>query len=143
MLKKLHPIAGITATVMISIFWLATVIVELIGSRPAIAAVKEAIPWGFFILIPALILTGFSGFRVAGKGATPEIGRKKLRMPFIAANGIVILVPAALYLASCAVHGSFGQSFYIVQAIELTAGAVNLTLMGLNIRDGLRLAGKL
>jgi len=30
-----------------------------------------------------------------------------------------------------------------VQAIELIAGAINLTLMGLNMRDGLRMAGRL
>ncbi|MCX4026580.1 hypothetical protein H0A36_00255 [Endozoicomonas sp. SM1973] len=37
-----------------------------------------------------------------------------------------------------------GQRYlYIVQSIELLAGAVNLTLMGMNIRDGLKMAGKL
>jgi len=30
-----------------------------------------------------------------------------------------------------------------VQAVELVAGAINLTLMFLNIRDGLRLTGRL
>jgi len=31
----------------------------------------------------------------------------------------------------------------VVQVIELIAGATNLTLMGLNVRDGLRLSGRL
>jgi len=31
---------------------------------------------------------------------------------------------------------------YIVQGLELVAGAVNLTLMVMNIRDGLTLTGK-
>jgi hypothetical protein len=31
----------------------------------------------------------------------------------------------------------------VVQAIELLAGATNLMLMGLNVRDGLRTAGRL
>jgi hypothetical protein len=60
-------------------------------------------------------------------------------MPIIAANGIFILIPAALYLATLASRGEFGTVFYAVQAIELLAGAVNLTLMALNIRDGFRL----
>jgi hypothetical protein len=33
--------------------------------------------------------------------------------------------------------------FYVVQAIELIAGATNFVLMGLNVRDGLRMAGRL
>jgi hypothetical protein len=31
----------------------------------------------------------------------------------------------------------------VVQVIELLAGAANLTLMGLNMRDGLRMSGRL
>jgi len=30
-----------------------------------------------------------------------------------------------------------------VQALELAAGAVNITLLGLNMRDGLRMKGRL
>jgi hypothetical protein len=49
-------------------------------------------------------------------------------------------MPAALYLATLASCGEFGSLFYRVQALELVAGAANLTLVSLNIRDGLRLA---
>jgi hypothetical protein len=70
------------------------------------------------------------------------LARRKLRrMPFIAANGLLVLVPSALYLAAAARSGSFGTAFIAVQAIELAAGAVNITLLGLNLRDGLRLRG--
>ena len=140
MLKRLHPIAGIIATMMILSFWVSTVVVELSGSLAAITAVKQAIPWGFFILIPALAFTGVSGFQLAGPSSGPEIARKKRRMPFIAANGLFILVPSALYLSTCAAHGTFGRAFYGVQTVELIAGATNLILMSLNIRDGLRFA---
>jgi hypothetical protein len=63
-------------------------------------------------------------------------------MPFIAANGIIVLMPAAFYLALLASRGDFGRIFYAVQAVELIAGAFNLSLMVLNIRDGLRLTGR-
>ncbi|MEU5408747.1 hypothetical protein [Nocardia asteroides] len=33
----------------------------------------------------------------------------------------------------------FGVAFYLVQALELVAGAVNIGLMTLNARDGRRL----
>jgi len=56
--------------------------------------------------------------------------------------GLVILVPTAIYLAAI-VDDGLDARFYLVQAIELLAGATNLTLMTLNIRDGLRLTGRL
>jgi hypothetical protein len=33
--------------------------------------------------------------------------------------------------------------FYGVQALELLAGAVNLSLIAMNMRDGLRLSGRI
>jgi len=42
-----------------------------------------------------------------------------------------------------AAAGEFNTAFYAVQALELVAGAANLTLMGMNIRDGLTLSGRL
>ena len=143
MLKRLHPIAGAVSFLTILIFWLATVASELSGSHEAIAAVKLAIPWGFLLLVPALALTGASGFRLGGASSDARVLRKKRRMPVIAANGLLILIPAALYLAILAARGEFGAAFYTVQAIELAAGAVNLTLMSRNLRDGLRLTGRL
>ena len=71
------------------------------------------------------------------------MGTKARRMPFIAANGVLILIPSALFLASKASAGSFDASFYLVQAVELIAGAANIVLLGLNMRDGLRLTGRL
>jgi hypothetical protein len=93
--------------------------------------------------LPALAITGASGFWMAGSSSEPRIVNKKHRMPFIAGNGLLILIPAALYLAMLASRGEFGNLFYGAQAIELVAGAVNLMLMSLNIRDGLRLTARM
>lgn len=49
----------------------------------------------------------------------------------------------ALLLDYWAATGHFDAGFYAVQAPELLAGAANLVLMGLNIRDGLRLSTRL
>jgi hypothetical protein len=143
MLKRIHPIAGIIGFLTILTFWIATVVSELSGSADAISAVKQAIPWGLLILAPALIVTGASGFRMASASSNSRILSKKRRMPFIAANGLLILIPCALYLAALASRGDFGNRFYSAQALELVAGAINLALMSLNIRDGLRLTGRL
>ncbi|APX26181.1 MULTISPECIES: ferredoxin--NADP reductase [Salipiger] len=139
MLKIVHPVAGMIAILTISTFWLSTAISELFLSEAAIVAVKTTIPWGFLILIPALAATGGSGFAWSKGQRRGLVGTKLKRMPFIAANGILILIPAALFLASKARAGEFDTVFYVVQALELIAGATNITLLGLEMRDGMKL----
>lgn len=143
MLKIIHPIAGIIGFLTILTFWTSTVASELFGSLETVVAVKRAIPWGLLILVPALAIAGASGFKLAGASSDRRVIGKKRRMPFIAGNGLFILIPTALYLAALASRGELGALFYGVQAIELIAGAVNLSLMSLNIRDGFRLTGRL
>lgn len=64
-------------------------------------------------------------------------------MKIVAANGLLVLLPSAFVLASWANAGRFDGAFYALQGLELLAGAANITLLGLNMRDGLRLAGHL
>jgi hypothetical protein len=39
--------------------------------------------------------------------------------------------------------GAFNATFYLVQAAELLAGESTITLMGFDIRDGMRMSGRL
>lgn len=142
MIKIIHPIAGALALLMIATFWLSTVVSELFGSEALIVTVKTAIPWGFLILIPALAAAGGTGIKRAQGQRAGLVGAKAKRMPLIALNGVLVLVPAAFFLAYKAQAGVFDISFYLVQGIELVAGAVNFTLLGLNMRDGLKLKGR-
>jgi hypothetical protein len=143
MKKVIHPIAGALAMLMIVLFWTSTVAVELLGTPAAVMQVKTLIPWGLLILIPSLAAAGGTGFAL-GKGRLGSLLQaKRGRMPWIAANGVLILIPAALFLASKAAAGEFDAMFYLVQAAELIAGAINLALLGLNMRDGLRMKGRL
>ncbi|WP_321338525.1 hypothetical protein [Breoghania sp.] len=143
MKKLIHPIAGAIALLTIAAFWLSTALSELIGSKEVVIAVKTAIPWGFFLLIPALAATGGTGFSLAKGRKAGLIAAKLKRMPLIAANGLLVLIPAALFLASKAKTGEFDAAFYGVQALELIAGATNLVLLSLNMRDGYRLTRRL
>ena len=139
MLKRLHPLAGLLAMLTILLFWLGTVWSEAFGTVADMVAVKGFIPWGLLVLV----LTGASGFKLGGGSSDTRIRAKQRRMKVIAGNGLLILVPCAFYLAVLAARGELGASFYLVQAIELLAGATNLVLMSLNLRDGLRLTGRL
>ena len=109
---------------------------EVFDSTSAIVTVKTLIPWGFLILIPALAIVGLSGARLSQKFRGPLVEKKKKRMPFVAANGVLILIPSALFLSYKAQAGALDASFYTIQGLELIAGATNLTLLALNMRDG-------
>ncbi|PTN51457.1 hypothetical protein DAI43_10145 [Achromobacter xylosoxidans] len=120
-------------------FWISTVASELFLAASAVAQVKLAIAYALLGFVPVMMLTAASGFLMGGKGRHPLLLAKRKRMPFIAANGLLILVPAAVFLALRAQAGLLDGVFYGVQVLELAAGAANLALIGLNIRDGLRL----
>ena len=139
MIKTIHPIAGAVGLATIAIFWLSTLWAELFGSLALVVSVKSTIPWGFLLLIPALALAGGSGFALSKGSRIGIVGAKLKRMPFVAGNGLLILIPSALFLAAKAKAGEFDSSFYLVQALELMAGATNVVLLSLNIRDGFRL----
>lgn len=139
MLKVLHPIAGGLALAVITSFWLSTVLAEAFTGPAVVTLVKTWIPWGFLLLVPLLAFTGLSGFRLARPMRGALVDAKSKRMPVIAFNGIIILIPCALYLAAKAQAGAFDTSFYVVQAVELIFGATNIVLMLLNMRDGLRM----
>ncbi|MEX3011722.1 hypothetical protein [Hoeflea sp. TYP-13] len=143
MKTRIHAIAGVVGFLTILSFWTSTVTVELFGTPAAIAAVKSWILSGMFVLIPAMAIVGATGMSLGRKRRDRLTKVKKTRMPVIAANGLVILVPAAFYLASKANAGDFDDWFYAVQAVELIAGAANLTMMGLNIRDGLKMTRRI
>jgi len=143
MIGIIHPLAGAVAILTIATFWLSTALSELFCSQTTIIAVKTAIPWGFLLLVPAIALAGGSGLTLAKGRRGGVIGSKIRRMPLVAVNGVLILIPSALYLSFKANADSFDTAFYAVQILELVAGAANLTLLGFNMRDGLQMKGRL
>lgn len=98
MAQKAHFIAGFLATLTIAAFFLSTVIVELFGSYETVAFTKSliVIP-GLFVLIPALMATGGSGFFLSKSWSGKLVEIKKKRMVFIAANGLLVLMPCHFF----------------------------------------------
>ncbi|MCJ8352925.1 hypothetical protein [Novacetimonas hansenii] len=139
LLHCLHPLAGALAILCILSFMTASVISELYGSAPAIAATKHMILWGLLVLIPCLAFTGLSGYRAVGRSPRGQALVKLKRMRIIGINGICVLVPCAFFLAVRAAELRLDRLFYGVQIMELLAGSLNLALLILNFRDGLRL----
>lgn len=138
-----HALSGTIAILLIASFWISTAGSELFLDHSAVAFVKRSVVYGLFLLVPLLALTGLSGMRLGKGRSEPLIANKVTRMRIIAANGLLVLIPAALYLNGKASLGRFDAAFYSVQLIELAVGLVQMVLMSLNLRDGLRMAGKL
>jgi hypothetical protein len=143
---RLHRVAGVLALALVTLFWLATVLAELAGTREAIAMVKQAIAWGLLLLVPTIIAANGTGWRLtlrrrAGNRALPPLLTTKLRRGIaVAALGLLVLVPSALWLAAVSARpGPLPDVFFAVQALELAAGATNATLLMLNARDGYRM----
>jgi len=143
MLTKLHAAVGTLGLMIIAGFWSATAISELFGTSDQIAMAKTAILYGMALLIPSLAAAGITGARLGRGMKLPQVAAKTTRMKVIAANGILILLPSAVFLALRAQAGQFDTAFYAVQVLELLAGATNFTLLSLNLRDGLRIAARL
>lgn len=134
-----HAGGGALAILLILAFQGATLATELSGDAAAILTAKTAIVRAMALLILALAAAGASGFWLSGGKPRGMALRKLARMKAAAAVGIVILVPAALFLAMKASHGAFDAAFYGVQGVEIVAGLTNLLLIGLNMRDGIRM----
>jgi hypothetical protein len=99
MTAKVHAAAGTIALLTICTFWLSTVAVELVGTPGRIAAVKTAILYGMALLIPAMVAAGASGAALGRGMKLPQVAAKARRMKLIAANGVILLLPSAVFLA--------------------------------------------
>ncbi len=138
--RTIHAIGAFAVFGFIASFWVATAWAELFRSAADIAAVKQAIVHALAVFVPLIAAVGASGFSLGGRGQHPKLLAKRRRMPFIAMNGLLVMLPSAFFLNFKAQAGEFDAAFAAVQALELLAGAVNLTLVSLNIRDGLAMS---
>lgn len=136
MKSRVHAVAGVLGLTLITLFFTSSIVVEIVGDDRAVAAVKTTILFALFVLVPSIMIAGGTGRSMAGKGENAIIRRKKRRMIAIAAIGLLVLVPCAVTLQRLAVGGDLGTAFYVVQVVELVGGAVNISLMCLNVRDG-------
>ncbi|MBP6562350.1 MAG: hypothetical protein KA214_02615 [Neisseriaceae bacterium] len=137
---KIHGIAATLALGLVMLFWTSTVIAEVFLDVAAIVWVKEAIMrYGLVFMVVAVMVTGRSGMVLARQRNQPTRSIKKQRMPWIVLNGLLCLLPAAIYLSFKASAGEFDAWFLIVQFLELIMGLVQMTLLGRNFMAGVRL----
>jgi hypothetical protein len=141
-IRILHTAASSLGLLLVAAFLTATVAAELSGDPALLARVKAGIVAALWVLVPAMAVAGATGQRLAGRSTAPIVSGKARRMRFVAANAVLVLVPCALVLDRLAGAGQVDGRFMLVQAVELVAGGANLTLLGLNMRDGLRMRAR-
>ncbi|WP_257449088.1 hypothetical protein [Archangium lipolyticum] len=143
MKNRIHAILGTTALLFISSFFMTSSIVELSGRTDWILAAKRYIAYALVFVFPCMIATAAVGRSLAANRESALIQKKQARMRFIAANGLLVLTPLAIALYMLALRGSFGPLFMVLQLVELMAGATNIYLLTLMMRDGFHLSGRL
>ena len=138
---KIHVVATAVAMVTILSFFTASLYAETVGDTALILATKIAILYALPLMIFAMPTLALTGNILAGKRQSPLVRIKQRRMKAVAINGM-ILVALAVFLFTRAHGGRIDPVFLSAQAVELLLGAINLLLLGLNVKDGLRLSGK-
>ena len=140
MIRRLHPLLGGIALALVASFWISSLAVEIMGDGAAILAVKTSILYAMILLIPAMAGAGATGFRLGAHMKHPLVAGKRRRMPAIALNGLLVLLPCAIFLQARAAAGEFDGWFTAAQGLELAAGALNIALLARSLRDGHALA---
>jgi len=135
--RRLHAAAGAIALFTIGCFMGSTLWSEFTQDPAMISQVKTTILMLMPFLVVAMAVVSRCGFKLAGNSTAGAVGKKWARMKIIGPNGLLILVPASIYLARKAEANAFDTAFNIVQVIELIAGSVNIVLLALNMRDGM------
>jgi uncharacterized membrane protein len=140
MLTHIHRLAGMLAMLLIATFWITSLLADFLATYPQQQSIRSLILAGVGVLIPTLMITALSGKKRLHKRPLNDLlKRKQQRMKWIASNGLLLLLPCAIFLNWRIQISTPDLLFQLVQTLELLAGAVNLTLLGLNARDGMRL----
>lgn len=139
MMHWFHRLSAALVLGLVATFWLSTLVAEIFLSSASVVQVKQLIVQGIFILVPCMIFAGVSGRQLARQRSGPLITTKQRRMPILALNGLLILLPCAFYLEHKAVAGQWDWSFYGVQGLEFVAGGLQLVLLMGNAKAGRRL----
>ena len=143
MKKIVHAAAGSLVLLLVLSFLSITILSELSMDADNVIFAKRLILYGVCLLVPVMAVAGGSGFSLAAGRIGPLVELKKRRMRLIAANGLLVMLPSAIWLYYAAARGEFGAAFMVVQAIELAGGLAQFYLLARNFRDGLRLSGRL
>ena len=137
---KAHIIGSIIAAITITMFFTFSLIAEIKGDETFIKQVKEGILFSLPLLLVAMPMLNITGNKLAGESQNPIVLAKRRRMKFVLANGIT-LISLACFLYYRSHYQAIDGIFLTAQIAEFTLGLTNLTLIGINIKNGIQLSG--
>lgn len=140
--NKIHKLSGILALIVIISFFISSLYGEIIGNSDIIIAIKTYIVFTIPVMLILMPTCAITGKKMAGKSKSQVVKSKNMRVKFIALNGI-ILIALAVILYKRAINGEIDSGFLTIQIIEFVFGITNIIMLGLMIRDGRILAGKI
>ncbi len=140
---RIHGLAGCLSLLLITMFFTARIIVNLIGDHGALVEVKKLTLIGVCVLIPAMAITGATGHLGARGRGDRVIRVKRLRLAIAAAIGLAVLVPCAVIIQRLSASGDSGTTLHVLQAVELAGGAACIALLSANVRAGLIMTGRI
>jgi hypothetical protein len=141
-LSIIHKASGVSALLLISTFFLSSVYAELNGELNVILTIKTFIVFTMPLMLVLMPTCAITGKKIAGKSKSPIVKSKNSRVKFIAFNGIVLII-LAIILYNKVVDGRIDQTFLILQFVEFAFGFANIIMLGLMIKDGRILTGKI
>ncbi|MGR3376621.1 hypothetical protein [Salipiger abyssi] len=141
-LVMIHGASGATALLVIASFWSLAFVSEFFAAPGTVILLRQIILYALPLLVLALASAGASGARLAGRSKAPQIVAKMGRMRVAALNGLLVLIPSAVFLGLRAQAGDLSGAFGYVQLLELCAGALNIVLLGLNMRAGMAMKAR-
>ncbi|MBN9886813.1 hypothetical protein [Salipiger abyssi] len=141
-LVLIHGASGAAALLVVASFWSLAFVSEFFAATDTVILLRQIILYALPLLVLALASAGGSGARLAGRSKAPQIVAKMARMRVAALNGVLVLIPAAVFLGLRAQAGDLSDAFGYVQLLELCAGALNIVLLGLNMRAGMAMKAR-
>lgn len=140
----IHGFAGGMAILTIATFWISSFVAEVFLTESVVIQVKQSIVYyGLVPLVLFMAITGGSGNFLAKNRQNKIVQSKMKRMRILAINGLLVMIPSALFLNHKASLSEFDWIFYSVQVLELGVGLVQLYLLSQNFKEGLILSRKL
>jgi len=142
MKNTMHAAAGVLGFVLVATLAAGTVVSWATGAPDTIATVKAFNFWSMFPLLVMLAGAGATGMSLLGKRKDPVALTKQLRGPRAFMTNLLVVLPVAWFLKDWSSMGDFDTTYYVLQGAELLAQGFCLVQIGLNIRDGLALRGR-
>jgi hypothetical protein len=139
---KAHIIGAIIAVITIATFFTFSLIAEINGDEAFIKQVKKGILFSLPLLLVAMPMLNITGNKLAAKSQNPIVLAKRRRMKFVLVNGIT-LISLACFLYYRSHYQAIDGFFLTAQIAEFALGLTNLTLIGMNIKSGFQLSGRL